>query len=131
MKHLKTIILSICILFATAVKSQIDPASFKVSAEKEKTYLPYLMYKKGTVQDFEAWKKENKILYRKEIWYYSESFYIRRGTSPTGATIDESLIDISRFESNRQENEETVINIPGFKDAIVLLPNNKLIYKPE
>ena len=88
------------------------------------------MAKKGTPQDFKSWKSENKILYRKEIWYYSESFYIKRNASVTGTSIDASQIDISRFESNRKLNEESIVIIDGFKDAIVLLPTNKLIYKP-
>lgn len=129
-KNVKMIIIVICLLLATAVKSQINPADYNVSAVKEKQYQPYLMAKKGTAQDFEAWKKENKILYRKEIWYYSESFYIKRNVSTTGTSIDASQIDISRFESNRKLNEESIVIIDGFKDAIVLLPTNKLIYKP-
>jgi hypothetical protein len=44
--------------------------------------------------------------------------------------MDDSQIDISRFESQRKENEEVTIKIDGFKDVIVLLPTNKLIYNP-
>ena len=81
-------------------------------------------------QNFEQWKSTNKLLYAQEMWYYSESFYIKRNISNNGVSMDESQIDISRFESNRKQNEEFVLIIPGFKDAIVLLPANKLIYKP-
>jgi hypothetical protein len=130
-KNMKMIIIAICLLLATAVKSQINPADYNVSAEKEKQYLPYVKYKHSLGQDFETWKNTNKILYRKEIWYYSESFYIKRNVSDIGFAMDASQIDISRFETNRKENEEATINIEGFKDAIILLPNNKLIYKPE
>ena len=44
--------------------------------------------------------------------------------------LDESIFDVSRFESYRKEDVESIITFPGFKDVIVLLPNNKLIYKP-
>lgn len=44
--------------------------------------------------------------------------------------MNEEAIDITRFESNRKQNEEATVIIPGFKDVIVLLPTNKLIYKP-
>ena len=128
--NLRMIIIASCLLLATSIKSQIQTSDLNVDPEKEKMYLPYLMAKKGTPQDFKSWKSENKILYRKEIWYYSESFYIKRNASVTGTSIDASQIDISRFESNRKLNEESIVIIDGFKDAIVLLPTNKLIYKP-
>ena len=47
-----------------------------------------------------------------------------------GVVSHEEAIDISRFESNRKQNEEAIVIIPGFKDVIVLLPTTKLIYKP-
>ncbi len=70
------------------------------------------------------------MLYAKEMWYYTESFYVKRNYNNEGITLDESIIDISRFESQRKENEEAIVTLPGFKDVIVLIPNNKLIYKP-
>ena len=39
-------------------------------------------------------------------------------------------LDISRFEHARKEMEEAILVLPGYKDALVLLPINKLIYKP-
>lgn len=88
-------------------------------------------------QNFEAWKKENKFLYIKEVWYYSESFYILRNSSPAvsidgtaNISMDDSQINISRWEYMRDANKEVTIKIDGFKDAIVLLPTSKLIYKP-
>jgi hypothetical protein len=64
------------------------------------------------------------------MWYFSESFYIKRNYSNDGVAMNEEAIDISRFESNRKQNEEAIVIIPGFKDVIVLLPTTKLIYKP-
>lgn len=101
-----------------------------VSPSKEEKFSKYIEYKYSLVQNFTTWKKENKFLYIKEFWYYAESFYIKRGANPKGITMDESQIDISRFESQRKPNEEVTINIDGFKDVIVLLPSNKLIYNP-
>ena len=101
-----------------------------VSPSKEAIYSKYVESNHGMNQNFTTWKKENKFLYIKEIWYYAESFYIRRGVSSEGISMDASQIDISRFENNRLQNDEAVITIDGFKDAIVLLPTNKLIYKP-
>lgn len=135
----KMIILSICLFFAMAVKSQINPADFKVSAEKEKQYQPYVAANLGIHQDFESWKNNNKILYRKEVWYYAESFYVKKNYFAEGSvsidgglntnSIDASQIDISRFESNRKQTEESIVILPGFKDVIVLIPGNKLLYK--
>lgn len=75
-------------------------------------------------------KKNKPHEYLKELWYYSESFYVKRNHLQEGVTMDESMIDITRFESSRKEGEEAIILLPGFKDALVLLPINKLIYKP-
>ena len=102
----------------------------KLNPEKVKKFLPYVEFKHGGSTGFPAWKENNKILFTKEIWYYSESFYIKRNVSDQGVSMDESQIDISRFESLRKPTEEVVITNPGFKDAIVLIPGNKLIYKP-
>jgi hypothetical protein len=101
-----------------------------VGPTKEAKFSKYIESNHGMNQNFTTWKKENKFLYIKEFWYYAESFYIKRNVNTEGITMDESQIDISRFEMNRKQTEESVINISGFKDVIVLLPLNKLIYKP-
>jgi len=82
-------------------------------------------------KQFEEFKKNNYTIYRKELWYYSESFYIKRDKFTSGISLDESIIDISRFENQRKQNEEVIIEMPGFKDVLVLLPSNKLMFKPE
>lgn len=101
-----------------------------VGPTKEEKFSKYIESNHGMNQNFSTWKKENKFLYIKEFWYYAESFYIKRNVNAEGISMDESQIDISRFETNRKQTEESTINIDGFKDVIVLLPANKLIYKP-
>ncbi len=103
----------------------------KLDSEKVKKFIVYIEYKHGGPQGFLEWKENNNALYTNELWYYSESFYIKRNVANQGVTMDESQIDISRFESLRKPNEEVIIESPGFKDAIVLIPSNKLIYKPK
>lgn len=129
---MKKFFLSALILCALTIKSQsiVPGDNLKINHENEVKYSKYIEYKLSPTQDFKTWKDSNKLLYAKELWYYSESFYILRNYNKDGYKMDESQIDISRFENFRKETEEAIVNIPGFKDVIVLLPNNKLIYKP-
>jgi hypothetical protein len=101
-----------------------------VGPTKEAKFSPYVEAKYSFQQNFTTWKQENRFLYIKEIWYHAESFYVIRNYSKEGVKIDESMIDVSRFESYRKENEQVTISLPGFTDAIVLLPGSSLIYKP-
>lgn len=118
-------------LFAVMTLTSFSQTSeLKLNPEKVKKFIAYVEFKHGGAQAFPAWKENNKLQYAKEMWYYTESFYIKRNNSTEGITLDESIIDITRFEASRKESEEVVIQLPGFKDALVLLPNNKLIYKP-
>ncbi|HWY11504.1 MAG TPA: hypothetical protein VN026_09270, partial [Bacteroidia bacterium] len=78
---------------------------------------------------FVQWKANNPDLYLKEMWYYTESFYIKRDYLTTGDALPESSIDISRFETKRKPGVEKIVPLPGFKDAVVLIPEDKLIYK--
>lgn len=135
MKKIKSIILISILLISGLVKSQTDQITLieywnTVSPSKEEKFSKFIQSNHGFDQNFTTWKKENRFLYIKEFWYYAESFYIKRGANIKGVSIDESQIDISRFESYRKENDEFSIIIDGFKDVIVLLPNSKLIYKP-
>ncbi len=111
--------------------NSIHPELIKPDPAKEQKFLPYLAVRHGGLPNIETWKNNNTVQYYKELWYYSESFYIKRNHLEQGVTMDESMIDITRFENSRKENEEVVIVMPGFKDAIILLPTNKLIYKPQ
>jgi len=112
----------------TSFSQQLD--QIKLNPEKVKKFSPYVEWKHGGAQGFPAWKSSNKMLYAQEMWYYSESFYIKRNVSGEGITLDESIIDVSRLENQRKQNEEVTVMMPGFKDAVVLIPGNKLIYKP-
>ena len=104
--------------------------NFTPDPVKEKKFLPYLAVHHGGMQAIDTWKQSNTIQYYKELWYYTESFYIKRNHLGSGITLDESIIDISRFEHHRKSDQEEIVVLPGFKDALVLLPANKLIYKP-
>jgi hypothetical protein len=124
--------LSILILLALMMNQKLSAQQIqdiKLDPVKVEKFLPYLKYKHSWDGDFEVWKANNMLLYTQEMWYFSESFYIKRDYFPEGGPIDESLIYISRFESQRKQNEEVIIKLPGFKDALVLIPGNKLIYK--
>ena len=149
---MKKLILIILSLLTISIKSQnVDPKTVDnyiylteywstVSPTKEATYSKYVESNHGMNQNFTTWKQNNKFLYIKEIWYYTESFYVKRNFYSDGSvsidgtlntfSIDETQIDISRFEYQRKESEESIVTIPGYKDVIILLPNNKLIYKP-
>lgn len=107
-----------------------DFSKIKLDPEKVKKYEPFLIASHGNDPNFKTWKEENKYDYVKQMWYFSESFYIKRNVNKSGITMDESGFDVSRFESNRKESEEAVLDLPGYKDVIVLLPTNKLFYKP-
>src|SRR5574343_423196 len=54
---------------------------------------------------FETWKANNPDLYLKEMWYYSESFYIKRNHFTDGVTMNEGSIYIPRFEKHRKDTE--------------------------
>ena len=101
----------------------------KLNPEKVKMFTPYLEWKHGGKQGFETWKSTNHLQYAKEMWYYSESFYVKRDHMSSGQVLDESIIDISRFEHQRLKDAESIVVLPGFKDALVLLPENNLLYK--
>jgi hypothetical protein len=125
-------LLSLCFaLLAFSSFSQIDDiAKFKPNPVKEQMFLPYLATKHGGVPTIESWKKSNTVQYYKELWYFSESFYVKRNHLSEGVTLNEEIIDISRFESLRKPNEAAIVVLPGFKDVLVLLPASQLLYKP-
>ena len=106
------------------------PGELKPNPAKEQMFLPYLGVRHGGPQGLAAWKKDNVLQYYKELWYYTESFYVKRNHLPDGVVLNEEIIDISRFESSRHAHDEAIVILPGFKDALVLLPTDKLVYKP-
>ena len=84
MKKIKAIILISMLFISGLVKSQTDQISLieywnTVSPSKEAKYSKFVESNHGMDQNFTTWKKENRFQYIKEIWYYAESFYIKRG----------------------------------------------------
>jgi hypothetical protein len=128
MKSIKILFLGILMGLSFASFSQ-QIQEIKLNPEKVKMFTPYMEWRHGGPQGFDAWKSTNKMLYAKEMWYYSESFYVKRNVLNEGDVLNESIIDVTRLESQRKENEEVSIIMPGFKDAVVLIPGNSLIYK--
>lgn len=126
--HTRTLTIAFSFLFFAGFAQRVE--EIKLDPEKVKKYQPYIEFKHGGQQSFPVWKENNKMLYAKEMWYYSESFYIKRNHFAEGYTLNEEIIDITRFESQRKADEETIVKLPGFKDALVLIPSSKLIYKP-
>ena len=131
--HVKALLVFFLLGASSLLFSQTKSPSIqelKPNPEKEAKFLPYLAVRHGGMQATEEWKKNNTVQYYRELWYYCESFYVKRGHFSEGVTLNEEIIDISRFESSRMENQEAIVELPGFKDVLVLLPANKLIYKP-
>ncbi len=119
-------ILLIFLLISILGNAQV-PEDIKLNSAKIQMFEPYIAFKHT---DFKTWKENNKLIYWKELWYYTESFYVKRNYLKDGEVLNESIVDISRFEYLRKESEESIVELTGFKDVIVLIPNNKLIYKP-
>jgi hypothetical protein len=104
--------------------------SLEANPEKERIYNSFMLWRHSGSEGLSDFKKNHPHEYLKELWYYSESFYISRDYLKEGTAMIAAAIDISRYEYARKENEEAVLLLPGYRDALVLLPNNKLIYKP-
>lgn len=115
-------------LFFAGLKAQVN--SLELNLEKEKMYTPYMMWRHSGSEGLAEFKKDRPHDYLRELWYYSESFYIKRDYFQVGASIDPAMIPIDRYESSRLESKEAVVVLPGYKDVLVLLPINKLIFKP-
>jgi hypothetical protein len=129
----KLILLGLLVIFSFENNAQtniVEPHNLKPDPEKEQMFLPYLAVRHGGLASTEIWKKSNTVQYYKELWYYCESFYVKRNHLKEGVTLNEEIVDISRFEYARKENEEAIVVLPGFRDVLVLLPANKLVYKP-
>lgn len=124
----KSVWVSLFLVATMACLSQVNPLD--ISPEKEKYFTPYMYHRHGGPQGVAEFKETNKHLYLKELWYYSSSFYIKRDYLPQGDALNEFVIDISRYESSRKTSEEAILLLPGAKDALILLPADKLIYKP-
>lgn len=127
MSLIKNIII-ICILISNFSLAQ-NSSSIKLDPAKVLIFEKYLSFRHSFEPGgFALWKTNNPELYAKEMWYQSESFYIKRNHLASGLTMNEGMIDVCRFEHLRKEKEEVIVPFPGFKDVMVLLPKNKLIY---
>jgi len=127
--NLKLILLSILFTVSFSSFSQ-QTQEIKLNPDKVKKLTPIMEFKHGGPEAFAAWKSTNKMLYAQEMWYYTESFYIKRNVNSGNLpSLDETGFDVTRFENQRKASEESTVVIPGFKDVIVLLPETKLIYK--
>ncbi len=129
---LNLIVLAVFLISTPASRAQISLAdNYKPDMAKVKMYLPYLAVRHGGPDALEAWKKENKLQYHRELWYYTESFDVVRDHFSEGVPLNEEIIDISRFEQHRKQNEEAIVPMPGFRDALRLKAGKDLLYKPE
>jgi len=127
MSLIKNIII-VCILISNLSWAQ-NNSSIKLDPAKVQIFEKYLSFRHSFEPGgFIQWKANNPELYSKEMWYQSESFYIKRNHLASGLTMNEGMIDVCRFEYLRKEKEEVIVTFPGFKDVMVLLPKNKLIY---
>jgi hypothetical protein len=115
-------------LSLSAFSQQPDWSQVKIDPIKEKKLLPYIETRHGGPEAFAKWKEDNKFQYVKEMWYMSESFYVKQNHLSEGIALDIAIVDVVRLENQRKENEEVIVVLPGVKDAIVLLPANKLFY---
>lgn len=89
-----------------------------------------MLWRHSGTEGLADFKRDHPHEYLKELWYYSESFYIKRDHFQEGYRLNESVVAINRYENLRLENEEAIVVFPGSKDVMVMLPANKLIYKP-
>lgn len=103
----------------------------KLGPQEEKKFGPYMATRHGGFEGLEKFKAEKKFDYLKELWYFSSSFTVKRKHFAEGLTLDESTIDISRFEYLRKPYESVIVEFPGYSDVLVLLPKEKMIYTPE
>lgn len=117
-------------LFSYAQGGSLDAEHFRPDPEREKMFLPYMATRHGGMEGLAQWKKSNIVLYYKELWYYTESFYIKRNYLEQGATMDEAMIDITRFEQERKQDTEAIVTLGGYRDVLVLLPASRLKYNP-
>lgn len=120
----------VLVLLLTFLTGKAQVNSLELDPVKEKMYTPYLTYRHQGPEGLEKFKQEQPHEYLKELWYYSSSFTVKRDHFPTGDRLDESTIDISRFEHLRKEDETAILILDGYKDVLLLLPANQLLFKP-
>jgi hypothetical protein len=123
------IILFACAIFLS-LNAQAQLSGFTITPGSEAKFSPYMAARHGGDAGLAAFKQSNTNLYFKELWYFSESFYVKRNHLAEGVAIDESMIDITRFEHLRQINADQIVTFPGLKDALILTARSRLLYHP-
>jgi hypothetical protein len=130
--YFKQFFISVATFLSFSCYAQVgNTLDYTPNPVREAMFLPYLAVRHGGTPVIEEWKKNNTVQYYKELWYYTESFYVRRDYLSKGEPLNESIIDISRFENSRKSDDEAIVILPGFKDVLVLQPLNKLLYYPK
>lgn len=128
---MKRLLASFLVFFAIQIVGIAQVNSMDISPEKEKMYTPFMYWRFGGPEGLQQFKTEHPHDYLKELWYYCESWYVVKDYAATGVPLDLYVVDISRFEHYRKETEVFYLVLPGYKDAIALLPTKQLIYKPK
>jgi hypothetical protein len=125
-------VLVIFFLFYSDYNSQVIlTEELRPNVEREKMFFPYLALHHGGPESTLKWKESNTIQYYRELWYYCNSFSVKKDHFNEGGELIESIVDISRFESQRKKTENAIVVLPGLKDVLILLPEKDLIYKPD
>lgn len=117
-------------LFFCALGSRAQ-VSNEISADQERKFTPYMYWRHGGPEGVAQFKKTKPGEYARELWYYTSSFTVKRNHLATGVELDESIIDISRFEQHRLQDQPFILELPGFKDALVLVPVKDLLWRPK
>lgn len=118
------------IAFFLCLSGNAQVIGLELDPEKERMFKPYLTYRHQGPEGLEQFKREHPHEYLKELWYYGSSFTVKRDHFSVGDPLDESTIDISRFENFRKEDESAIVVLDGYKDVLILLPANQLLFKP-
>jgi hypothetical protein len=124
----KSVIVVTFSLLSLSFRAQTS--ALEIAPEKERLYSVFMLGRHGGIEGLAEFKKTHPHEYLTELWYQAESFYIKRNVRKDGQRMDESGIDIVRFEKFRKENEEYIVPMEGFKDELILLPESKLLFKP-
>jgi hypothetical protein len=118
---MKYILASLVILFLHTglLAQQVDPAVFGMSQDKINKFLPYFRFQHGDAVLNEM-KANEPAKYYFELWVLSESFSVMRNHFTQGIQLDESIIDIRRFNEQRLNDNEAIVVLDGFKDVLKL-----------
>ena len=118
---MKYFLTSVVILFLSIGISaqQVDPSVFGMSQDKINKFLPYFRFQHGDAVLNEMKANEPAKFYF-ELWVLSESFSVKRNHFAQGIQLDESIIDIRRFNDQRLNDSEAIVVLGGFKDVLQL-----------